>query len=100
MREALLDAEFHVEVLEVEHRPTKLTSGEGEGSGLKGWVELMGAEFLEKVDVGKRRTVVDRVCDLLETVVTREEDGSQWLGYVRLRGVARRPASDTFEKGN
>lgn len=78
---------FVVDWLEMEYRPTRLT-GE-EGGGLEGWVRLMGARFLEEVEGEERREDVDReVCEALESVVRREEDGSVWLGYVRLRGVA------------
>jgi hypothetical protein len=90
MRKTLEDIGFVVETLELEYRPTKLTAGEG--GGLRGWVKLMGASMLEVVDDGcKREAVIDEVCDVLATVVTRIEDDSQWLGYVRLRGVARKP---------
>jgi hypothetical protein len=50
----------------------------------------MGAEMLAVVEESKRQDIVKQVCDILETVVTREEDGSQWLNYVRLRAVARK----------
>jgi len=49
---------------------------------------LMGAQFLEAVEESKRDAVVKEVCDVVETVVSREEDGSKWMGYVRLRAVA------------
>jgi hypothetical protein len=90
MRRTLEDVGFVVEILEVEYRPTELTAGEG--GGLRGWVKLMGASMLAIVDdEWKREAVIDEVCDVLATVVTRIEDDSQWLGYVRLRGVARKP---------
>jgi len=97
MRGLLEEAGFEVERLELEYRPTKLTAkggeGNGSGAGLEGWVSLMGAAFLEKVEEGKRGAVVSYVCELLENVVRRKEDGSEWLGYVRLRGLARKPAT-------
>ncbi|KAL3438773.1 S-adenosyl-L-methionine-dependent methyltransferase [Aspergillus tetrazonus] len=77
---------FKVVKMESEYRPTKLTSDAN--GGLAGWVRLMGAAFLDVVDTEKREEVVREVCEVLQTVTTREEDGSQWLGYVRLRGVA------------
>lgn len=90
MRKSLEEIGFVVEVLEVEYRPTKLTTGD-EG-GLRGWVKLMGASMLEAVEDDMRRELaIDEVCDVLSTIVTRIEDGSQWLGYVRLRGVAKKP---------
>ena len=89
MRNSLEETGFHVETLEAEYRPTRLTSGEA--GGLRGWVVLMGASMLEVLeDEKKREAVVDEVCDVLSTVITRVEDGSQWLGYVRLRAVARK----------
>lgn len=89
MRTALEGVGFHVEVLETEYRPTKLTTDEK--GGLRGWVELMGAEFLDVLgNEGKRKAAVDEVCNVLDTVITRIEVGSQWLGYVRLRGVAKK----------
>ncbi|KAL4935280.1 hypothetical protein BDV06DRAFT_228977 [Aspergillus oleicola] len=79
---------FKVEIMEMEYRPTRLT-GE-KGGGLEGWVRLMGANFLDVLsgDEGMREEAVRDVCEVLENAVRREEDGSQWLGYVRLRGVA------------
>lgn len=90
MSKTLEDIGFVVEILEVEYRPTELTTGD-EG-GLRGWVKLMGASMLEVVeDESKRSAAIDEVCDVLSTAVTRVEDDSQWLGYVRLRGVAKKP---------
>ena len=89
MRISLEEIGFHVEILEVEYRPTRLTSGEA--GGLRGWVELMGASMLEILeDKKKREAAVAEVCHVLSTVTTRVEDGSQWLGYVRLRARARK----------
>jgi hypothetical protein len=82
---------FKVEKCELEYRPTKCTPKSADGAGgLEGWIKLMGAEMLGIVEEGKRDDVVRQVCEVLETVVTREEDGSQWLNYVRLRAVARK----------
>ena len=87
MRGMLEEAGFVVERMQVEWRPTELTMEEG--GGLEGWVRLMGARFLEVVEVGRREDVVGEVCEVLETVVVREE-GRRELGYVRLRGLARK----------
>lgn len=88
MTRSLEEIGFQVLKMEVEYRPTKLTSSvEG---GLAGWVRLMGARFLDVLPGEKREGVVQEVCEVLENVITREEDGSQWLGYVRLRGVAEK----------
>lgn len=88
MRDVLTKAGFDVEICEMEARPTKCT--QGEGGGLTGWVELMCAQFLELVEVGRRKEVVESVIKCLEGG-SRREDGSVWLGYVRLRAVARKP---------
>lgn len=89
MTQALTDVGFEVEKCEYEYRPTKLNpDNEDKTGGLEGWLRLMGAQFLEAVEESKREVVLREVCDVLETVVTREEDGSKWIGYVRLRAVA------------
>ncbi|KAJ5625463.1 hypothetical protein N7510_001772 [Penicillium lagena] len=88
MKNALEEVGFHVEKVELEYRPTKLTTSAN--GGLEGWVRLMGAQFLEILPTEKQEVVVRQVCDVLQTAVTRVEDGSQWLGYVRLRGIARK----------
>lgn len=88
MKDAIEAVGFDVEKIETEYRPTKLTSAAN--GGLAGWVRLMGAQFLEALQPEKRDAAVQQICDVLQTAVTREEDGSQWLGYVRLRGIARR----------
>lgn len=85
MRGTLESTGFKVEKCELEYRPSKL----GEGA-LENWIRLMCADMLEVVeDEEKREGVVREMCDTLQTVLTRE-DGSQWLGYVRLRAVARK----------
>lgn len=93
LRDMLTDVGFEVEKAEMEYRPTKLTARSEDGSGgLEGWVRLMGAEFLAVIgDQSEREQAVREICDVLEPIVTREEDGSQWIGYVRLRGIARKP---------
>ena len=90
MQQMLQEVGFHVEKSEIEYRPTKATA-EKDG-GLEGWVRLMGANFLEALDsTEKREAAVKEVCDLLQSVMTHEEDGSMWLGYVRLRVLAKKP---------
>ncbi|KAL9098597.1 MAG: hypothetical protein Q9163_005777 [Psora crenata] len=89
MRQMLEDVGFRVEKMQLEYRPTELTSGKD--GGLKGWVRLMGANFLEAVPQKEmREAVVREVCDVLPTVLMHEEDGSMWMGYVRLRVAARK----------
>lgn len=92
MAQTLGKAGFDVEVCESEYRPTRLTEDRGDGSGgVEGWVRLMGAKFLEAVEgEEKREKVVKAVCEWVEDVIVREEDGSRWIGYVRLRAVGRR----------
>ncbi|MCJ1229617.1 hypothetical protein MMC12_006286 [Toensbergia leucococca] len=87
MRQMLKEVGFEVERSELEYRPTRLTTDE-EG-GIEGWTRLMGAQFLDRVcSEEKREAAVRDVCQSLKTVLTHEEDGSMWLGYVRLRVVA------------
>ncbi|KAF2403887.1 methyltransferase [Trichodelitschia bisporula] len=88
MRGLLEGVGFAIERLELEYRPTRMTEKEDGGTGLEGWVRLMAAVYVERARE-KERYVRD-VLALMEEVVTREGDGSQWLGYVRLRGVARK----------
>lgn len=89
MRVALEEVGFEVEKLELEYRPTKLTPKDAEGKGgLEGWMRLMGAQFLEGVSDQER--ALKLVAELLRFSVTKE-DGTEWLGYVRLRGIARKP---------
>lgn len=89
MAEMLEKAGFRVEKMKLEYRPTKVTT-EKEG-GLEGWVRLMGANFLHVLPTNeKKEAVVREVCDVLQTVLTHEEDGSMWLGYVRLKVLARK----------
>ncbi|KAK4909791.1 hypothetical protein LTR49_021460 [Elasticomyces elasticus] len=91
MSKTLSDVGFEVEKCELEYRPTKCNPETTDGSGgLVGWLRLMGAQFLEAVSEDKREAVLKEVSETLETVVTREEDGSKWLGYTRLRAVARK----------
>ena len=91
MKKMLEDVGFTVDKMELEYRPTRLTT-EAQG-GIEGWVRLMGAQFLEALDSeSKREAAVREVCDLLQTVITHEEDGSMFLGYVRLRVLATKAA--------
>lgn len=84
MAAALQDAGFEVEKIELEYRPTKMNPPRS-GGGLAGWTRFFCATFLENVQ--NSEAVVSHMCSLLETVVGRE-DGTEWLGYVRLRAVA------------
>ncbi|KAE9972046.1 hypothetical protein EG328_005268 [Venturia inaequalis] len=92
MRATLSKIGFEVEISEIEYRPTEMTTTDSDGKGgLEGWVRLMGACFLEGLGKEKVDEVVELVCEGVKESVTRE-DGGQWLGYVRLRVVARKPA--------
>jgi SAM-dependent methyltransferase len=88
MRGMLEEVGFVVERCEVEYRPSRLDPVREDGSGgLEGWVRLMCAQHVEVVAEDKREEVIRDICDVLRSVVTRD-DGSMWLGYVRLRAVA------------
>ncbi len=90
MRQMLNEVGFDVERSEIEYRPTKATA-EKDG-GLEGWVRLMGANFLDTLTSSKEKeAAVTEICGVLESVMTHEEDGSKWLGYVRLRVLAKKP---------
>ena len=90
MQQMLQEVGFDVHRSELEYRPTKATS-EKDG-GLEGWVRLMGANFLEALNTAeKKEAAVKKVCDVLKSVMTHEEDDSVWLGYVRLRVAAKKP---------
>ncbi|KAJ9309650.1 hypothetical protein DTO217A2_940 [Paecilomyces variotii] len=91
MKQALESIGFEVEKIELEYRPTKLTTTAN--GGLAGWVKLMGAQMLDVLPESERDSAVEEVCEMLRTAVTRSEDGSQWLGYVRLRGIAKKNSS-------
>jgi SAM-dependent methyltransferase len=84
MAAALQEAGFKVETMELEYRPTKLNPPQS-GGGLAGWTRFFCATFLDNVE--QREAVLSHMCSLLETTV-RREDGTEWLGYVRLRAVA------------
>ncbi|KAK3716691.1 hypothetical protein LTR37_006321 [Vermiconidia calcicola] len=91
MSALLSDAGFEVQVCEHEYRATKLTAETVDKSGgLEGWVKLMCAQFLEVLAEGKRDAAAKEICDVLEEIITRHEDGSRWLGYTRLRAVAKK----------
>lgn len=87
-KQMLEEVGFSVERSQLEYRPTELTTDKG--GGIEGWVRLMGVQFFEGLSDGKREGAVKEVCEVLETVLTHEEDGSKWLGYVRLRVLARK----------
>lgn len=97
----LRDAGFEVERVETEWRPTKLTDVDDQGAGgLEGWIRLMGASFLDTLDDGtQKEEMVKEIGEVLEDVLRREEDGSVWMNYVRLRAVARRLCLDG-DQGN
>ena len=93
MSETLTNAGFEVEKCELEYRPTKLTvDTDDKSGGLEGWARLMCAQYLEKVSAEKQTGVLREICEILDSVIAREADGSKYLGYVRLRAVARKKA--------
>ena len=88
MVQMLQSVGFRVERAETEYRPTKGT--EGKEGGLEGWVRLMGAQILEMLeDEADREAAVREICEVLESICGRVE-GGHWLGYVRLRILARK----------
>lgn len=90
MRDLLTEAGFQIERSELEYRPTLLPSDTK--GGLEGWVRLFGAPFLDVLRSNEERdSAVREICEVLNPVVSREEDGSVWLGYVRLRMIAVKP---------
>lgn len=90
MKKLLEGVGFAVDKAEVEYRPTRLTEGV-EGGGLAGWVRLHGDSFLRAVPVSDRDSVVQEVCDVLDSVIGRDGgEGGKWVGYVRLRVLARK----------
>jgi trans-aconitate methyltransferase len=82
------EAGFVLEKSQLEYRPTELTTAHG--GGIEGWVRLMGAHLLELLSPEKREEAVREICDALETILTHEEDGTKWLGYVRLRVAVKK----------
>ncbi|KAL8850480.1 MAG: hypothetical protein Q9221_004623 [Calogaya cf. arnoldii] len=90
MMQMLEKVGFKVQKIELEYRPTRLTADKD--GGIEGWVRLMGAQFLEALDSAtKRDAAVQEVCEVVKTVISHEEDGSMYLGYVRLRVLATKP---------
>lgn len=91
MSAALETAGFEVEKCETEYRPSLLTADKEDGSGgIMGWARLMCAQFLEAAPEERREAILKEICDVIETIISREEDGSRYLGYVRLRAVAKK----------
>lgn len=79
MSTTLSDCGFDVEVCEHEYRSTKLTADTADKSGgLEGWVKLMCGEFVSAVSEEKRPAVFKEICDVVDPVITRYEDGSRW----------------------
>ena len=79
---------FEVERAETQYRPTQAT--EEENGGLEGWVRLMGAQIFETLAKrDDKDAAIQEVCEVLQTICGREE-GGYWMGYVRLRVLARK----------
>jgi len=88
MEATLRDIGFDVDKIELESRPTRLNPDESGKGGFERWLRFFGASFLDEMEDSEK--AVQEIVEILDTVVTKE-DGSQWLGYVRLRGIATRP---------
>lgn len=77
---------FSVEAAWLFDRPTRL---DGEDAGLRNWLEIFGAPFLEGLDEHSVTNVIAEAERRLRPVLHR--DGAWWAHYRRLRLVARRP---------
>ena len=75
---------FKVDKIEREYRPTKADVG-----GIEGWVRLMGKQFFDAVKREDREECEKEACDILKSVCA-SPGGGDWIGYVRLRAVAKR----------
>ena len=84
MKKMLEETGFVVEKLEREYRPTKADEG-----GIEAWVRLMGKQFFDAVGSERREECVKEICEILKTVCA-SPGGGDWIGYVRLRAVARK----------
>ena len=90
MRATLEDIGFRIEKLELEYRSTKCT--DEKNGGLEGLIRLLGGPMISSLgNKAKEEAIIREVCEVLDTVVTRVEDGGKYLGFVRLRGVAVKP---------
>jgi hypothetical protein len=90
MTRALEAASFEVLKIEREYRPTK-----ADASGIEGWVKLMGKQFFDAVEEKKgkeeREACEKEAVEILKTVCESQvEGGGDWIGYVRLRALARK----------
>jgi hypothetical protein len=90
MTKALEASSFEVLKIEREYRNTKAVA-----SGIEGWVKLMGKQFFDAVE--EKKGMVERgacekeVVEILKTVCESQvEGGGDWIGYVRLRALARK----------
>lgn len=99
---------FKVEKMDLVPRPTKLNprtkrddGSASEDGGMPGWVRLMLSPVLDGIerklgtqgqDGDLREEVVKEICEAVEWATTRpgvgNEGASEYLGYVRLRGMA------------
>jgi SAM-dependent methyltransferase len=90
----LKEAGFHIQEsdLELEYRPTNAEMGDDGKPNLEAWVRLMGKHFLDRAkEFGKEEQVVREVCELVGLHgIGGRANGTLQMGYVRLRGVARR----------
>jgi SAM-dependent methyltransferase len=82
----LKEAGFVVEKVELEYRPTTMNKGQG----IEGWVRLFGASVLDQIAESRRNEVVRYAVEHLKWS-TQREDGTEVIGYVRLRGIAKKP---------
>ncbi|KAH7361369.1 S-adenosyl-L-methionine-dependent methyltransferase [Pyrenochaeta sp. MPI-SDFR-AT-0127] len=75
---------------EIELRQTVLANSDEEG--IKRWVRLFGASFLDLLATDELRdAAVAEVAEVLECVGRRQHDGAFIINYIRLRFVAQKP---------
>ena len=74
---------FEVRFITLFDRPTGLADG---AAGMRNWIVMFGADYLERAGEAKREKFLGRVEDLLRAELFR--DGQWWADYRRLRLVA------------
>lgn len=91
MQSSLENAGFQVETIEVEYKPTHLATSQDGGGGLRGWMNLMCASFLELLSESQRPQMVEEACEILTPADGRLLQSDHTIGYVRLHVLARKP---------
>jgi trans-aconitate 2-methyltransferase len=76
---------FEVRFITLFDRPTGLADGT---AGMRNWIAMFGADYLEKAEEARREEFLGRVEEILRPKLFR--DGQWWADYRRLRLVAYR----------